>query len=209
MTLLERFIDQLDGLVVFLTAHHEEVFNLIGEHQAEWLDAMPESEAIQALASYQRHVAHGAFLLGYAYFEAYLADLARAVFKARPGMLPREKQLSIGQILDAQTFDGTLDLILEKEIHTIFFKRIEDIRLYFTDRLQLDWPEVPELVTASRIRNCLMHNNGRVDLGLAEVSDWEQGQVITLDFQQVHAHGLVARDLAPDLWKSAEQRHLT
>lgn len=205
----KRLSEQLDGLVVFMAASHEAVFDLIRTHESDWLDALGADDAVTIFEQYHKNVIHGAFLLGFAYFEAFLADLARAVLATRPTMLPRQRQPTAGEVIDAGRYEALLNQLVDAEVRSVFFKAIEDQRSYFLQKLSLEWPDEPQLVVAARIRNCLMHNNGIAETRLADVSRHGVGEPIILSAADVHEYGLVARRIAPAIWQSAKERHLS
>ncbi len=205
--LYSHLITQLDGLVVLLAAPRREVFDFLKEHEADWLAALPEAEITEVFEDYQIQLVHAAFLLGYAYFEAFLADLAKAIYLARPKMLPKNKDVKYDTVISASSYDDLIRTLVELEVRSLFSKKIEDIAEHFREKLQLDWPATPTVVQASRLRNCLMHNNAVADERLAAVSAWQVGHPITLDVAEVHSLGLDGRKLAQAIHHSATERH--
>ena len=203
-----RLTQQLDGLVVFLAAAHEPVFELIRKHQEDWLDDGDDQQALRAYEDYGCNVVHGAFLLGYSYFEAFLADVAREVLRARPTMLAVDKQISAQVIVQANSYDELLRQVVDSEVRGVFMKNVTQQREYFTAKLQLEWDAAPDLELASSCRNCLMHNNGVADERLARTGDFKVGESIRLRAGRVHEFGLVARNIAEPLWASALKKHL-
>ena len=208
MNRLETFLAQLDSLVVFMAAAHEEIFETIKAHTSTWFVEAQSPKLPEAFEAYRVTVSNAAFLLGYAYFESFLADLAREIFLRRPGMLPPDKQLTFREALAATSPDALLRLLIEKEIRSVFYGPIEEVQGYFVGKLQLPWPDEPDLVPASRLRNCLMHNGGLVDDRAAAASGRTLGSPIRLEPAEVHDLGFAARRLSRGLWNEAEPRHL-
>lgn len=108
--LIERLVEQLDTLVPFLGLCHETVFKLIHDANSEWFpqkqrDALPET-----FAAYKAQVSVSAFLLGYSYFEVFVADLAKAILSKRPILLPKKKQLHYSDVINI----GNYDLLLSQ-----------------------------------------------------------------------------------------------
>jgi len=204
----EAFISQLDGLVVVLAAAHEEVFATIRGNSGTWFPESQDPKLPDTFDSYRVTVSNAAFVLGYAYFESFLSDLARETYRRRPTMLPREKQVSFGEVLGATSPDAMLQLLIEKEIRSVFYGPIEDVKNHFRQKLQVPWPDHPSLEIASRLRNCLMHNGGLVDQRAAELSGRPIGSQIRFNPGEVHAFGLEARTLSGSLWNEARSRHL-
>ncbi|MFO8007606.1 MAG: hypothetical protein R6V05_07730 [Candidatus Brocadiia bacterium] len=202
----QRFISQLDGLVAFLALAHEEVFTLVRRHYRDWVEAGQQDAVPDSFGLFQTQVANGAFLLGYSYFEAFLAYIIRRLYEANPRMLPCEKQLKFREVVDAGDYPSVLRKMVEKEVLSVMYGSVEDIRQYFQSKLSLPWPDSDRIVEASRLRNCLLHNNAVVDGRLAEVSDWDEGDEITLTPSQVHEFGLVARRFARQLYQQVTDR---
>jgi hypothetical protein len=169
MNLVDRLISQLDTLVGFLALSHEEAFAIIQEHHAQWFGA-EEREAIpNSYSVYRTQVAHGTFVLGYSYAEAFLADLIREVYIACPMALPREKELKFRDILECSTYDDVLDCMIDKEVLAVMYNSMENIIEYFQEKLGLQWPSsaTDTIIEANLLRNCIVHNNGVVDSRLA------------------------------------------
>jgi len=76
-----RLIDQLDSLLPFLAMAHQEVFDFVGGRYADWLPPEQQGTLPDTFALFERQITHGAFLIGYSYFEAYLADVANRLLK--------------------------------------------------------------------------------------------------------------------------------
>jgi len=208
--LLGRFIGQLDTLIPFLAISRADVFRLLQTEGHVWSDRDQQDSLPKTYKVYQKQVCHSAFLLGYSYFEAFLADLVRQIYLRNPKMLPREKLLKFDEILAAETYEGTLNTMVEKELLAIFYKSMEDVSEYFASKLRLQWParERTSVVLASHLRNCIVHNNGRADRRLANLTHHKEGFEIALGEADVHHYGISARTLARDLYGQAARRYL-
>jgi len=208
--LLGRFIGQLDTLIPFLAISRAAVFRLLQSQGHVWFDQDQQGAFPRTYQVYQKQVCHSAFLLGFSYFEAFLGDLVRQIYVRNPKMLPREKQLRFDEILAAETYEGTLNTMVEKELLAIFYKSMENISEYFSSKLRLQWPtsEKTSVVLASHLRNCIVHNNGRADRRLASLTDYKEGVEIVLGEADVHKYGISARTLARDLYSQAARRYL-
>ncbi len=163
------------------------------------------------LGEYRCQVAHSVFLFGYSYFEAFLADLMRAILHRRPAILPQACELKYSEILECGGYDAVIDRMVEKEVLAVFHGSMTDTAAYLAKRLQVPWPEDggrPALVQASLVRNCLLHNGGRVEARLTQVSTWQAGDRIELSPSDVHEYGIEARDVAERLWHAAQAKHL-
>lgn len=209
MNRLNAFQSQLDGLVVFLAAARSEVFELIHSNELTWFPHTQDPRAAETLEAYQTAVSNSAFLLGYAYLEAFLADIVRQAYRRRPRMLPAEKQVSYREVVAASSMDALLNRLTDREVRSVFAGSIEDVRKHFTEKLGVKWPNEPTIALAARIRNCLMHNDGRADERLVEFdASFSVEQRICLRPDQVHGYGLRARHFAAALWEDVMKRHL-
>jgi hypothetical protein len=204
---LEVFISQLDGLVVFLSAAHAEVFQTIKQNELTWFPESQNPKLPETFESYRVTVSNAAFLLGYAYFEAFLADLARDIYLQRPTLLPREKQITFKEVLGTESKAEILQLMIEKEIRSVFYGKIETVRTHFDKIFHTPWPASTQIIEASRMRNCLMHNGGIVNEYLSEVSKRVVNSSIRLESDEVHGFGIMARTIARSIWDEANRRH--
>jgi hypothetical protein len=202
----ERLIKQIDGLVAFLALGHEEVFDVVREHYAEWVEEPQRETMPDSFGLFRAQVSNSAFLLGYSFFEAFLADVIRQIYNLRPIMLPKDKELKYHDILNANDYASVLAAMIDREVRAALYGSIEKVRSYFETKLNLDWPEFDRVVEVSRLRNCLIHNMGRADARLAEVSAWEDGQQIELTPDEVNELGLDVREFAEHLYAEAQKQ---
>lgn len=197
----DRLVGQLDTLIPFLALSHREAFDLIGERYGEWLPEWQQGSLPETYAIYQTQVAHSAFLLGYSYYEAFLSDLARQIYTHSPAMLPQDKTLKFSEALEHPEHKQLLAYMIDKEVLSIFSASFDKVIECFQKKFGLDWPEhsVKPAVEASLLRNCIIHNNARVDLRLSNSSNWILGSEIKLTAAQVHDFGLIARKVCGEL----------
>ncbi len=207
--LLVRVIRQFDTLIPFLAVSHEDVFNLLNKERNIWFTRDQGAALTHSYKIYKTQIVHAAFLLGYSYFEAFLADLVRHVYMSRPEMLPKEKQLKYGEILNTTDYEAILEMMIEREIIDLFYKRIDEVVDYFEKKLNLKWPDSykQEIVVTSCIRNCIVHNLSRADYRLSKVSEYRIGKKIELSSSEVHEFGIKARDLVRNLFQQASKRY--
>ncbi len=204
--LLKRLIFQLDSLIPFLELSSEDVFNLIQPEHRKWSIPKSEDTLPDSYEVYQKQVAHAAFLLGYSYSEAFVADLARQIYRNKPQMLPKSKQLNFKDILKAKAYDTVISMMIEKEIHNIFSQSVGTIAKYYKSRFNIEWSEDERknITIASLIRNCIIHNNAEVNSILAAESKYKEGDTISLKPSDVHTYGLEIRKLARHLYECAK-----
>lgn len=207
--LLNRVIAQFDSLIPFLAISREDIFDLINREKGGWF---PQTEAIlpDSYAIYRTQINHSAFLLGYSYFEAFLADLVREIYLSRPRMLPKDKRLAYGDILKTSDYRAILELMIEREIIDLFYQRMDEVIKYFEEKLNLEWlPDYrDETVITSLLRNCIVHNLNRPDFRLSQASTkYKDGDIIELSASDVHSYGIKVRQLVRHLYSQAEERH--
>lgn len=207
--LLDRVIGQFDTLIPFLAISREDVFELIKREKSIWFPGDEESGLPDSYEVYRTQITHSAFLLGYSYFEAFLADLAREIYLSRPKMLPKEKQLKYADILKTTDYGAILELMIEREIIDLFYKRIDEVVVYFEEKLNLIWPDDLKdgLLATSFLRNCIIHNLNRADHRLSKVSEYEVGDKIELAAGDVHSFGIKARGLVRNLYEQAKEKY--
>jgi hypothetical protein len=108
----DRFIEQMDSLVLFLALGKEEVLGFICEHPSRMAEEqhplIPSKFGV-----YQTQIAHAGFLLGYSYAEAFLNDVAREVYLKKPELLPGEERIRFKEILGLSDYDNLLRYMIE------------------------------------------------------------------------------------------------
>jgi hypothetical protein len=209
--LYDRLIQQLDSLVPFLALEHEAFFQVLQNNFRNWFPKSSEDNSTATLTSYKSQIAHGAFLLGYSYFEAYLFDLLKEVFKKHPEILPDNKTLGFKEILSRNAYDDILDLMIQKELGGLSRNSLKEIGNYLQqNKLKLHQGDFDKIVIeGSLIRNCLVHNNSLADGKLAATSKYTIGDLIILTIGDINDFGVVARQLANKIDTEAMKRHLT
>ncbi len=208
MNLIDRLTSQLDTLVAFLALSRQEVFAIIQQHHSQWFAPEEQPAVPDSYSLYQTQVAHAAFLLGHSYAEAFLADLMREIYLARPVALPRDKELKFRDVLELSTYDDVVGCMVDKEVFTVMYNSMENMISYFENRLGIEWPSSQRdgIVEANLVRNCIVHNNARVDARLAAHSArWTEGAKIALAVPDVHAFGIAARATARDLYRQVRR----
>lgn len=204
---LDRLITQLDSLVPFLALGHQEVYGVLKQNYPEWYTEDKQGSLPDRFDSYQTQVAHAAFLLGFSYVEAFLADITKEAFRRRPQALPKEKEMKFHELLDCGSYSEVIEKMIEKETFSLFYGSFEKIGGYLKDKLFLPWPEKQEIMEAPLIRNCIIHNDSVVDQRLAAISNRSAGDRITLKASDVHNFGIDVRELAINMDEVFEQRY--
>jgi hypothetical protein len=210
--MVEQFILQLDTLVPFLGLAQEGIFEIIHDENQEWFTEQQRRSLPETFAAYSCQVSISAFLLGYSYFEAFIADLAKKILLSRPELLPKDKKLTFGEIIDAKTYNVLLTQIVEQQVFSVMCTSAEKIADYYSSNLHIKWPVYDEKYSffkASLIRNCYMHNGGIVDSRLSKAHGLQQGEEIILSPEDVHSYGIEIRQLAHYIYDEAKTRYLS
>lgn len=207
---LTRFIGQLDTLIPFITLSYQDVFDLLQKEKDIWFIESQRRTIPETYEIYRIRVNHSAFLLGYSYFEVFLGELIKQIYLSKPQIQPKDKQLRFSEILETNTFEGIVELMIEKENLALFYQSMEKIIEYFETKLKLRWTDEHKeaIILASLLRNCIMHNMSQADSRLVQVSTtYVIGQEIQLKSSEIHSFGLKARILSRDLYKQAAERY--
>jgi hypothetical protein len=197
--LYDRFIEQLDSLVLFLALGNEEVFRLVWHRHASWMPSDQSHLIPSKLESYRVQIAHAGFLLGYSYAESFLNDVARQIYLTRPELLPGEEKIRFKEILGLSDYDNVLRYMVETTLFLMLRGSMKEIIRHFEVVLQVQLAEDDKraMIEASMIRNCIIHKMAIADDRLADFSPrWTRGEPIALDVSDVHQFGIVARRVA-------------
>lgn len=209
--MIDRFILQLDTLVPFLALAHKDIFSKIHDENQEWFTEQQRKTIPETYSSYKNQVSVSAFLLGYSYFEAFIADLAKKILLARPMLLPKNKNITFSDVINSGSYETLLEKMVEQHVFSVMYDSIENISEYYAEKLHITWPKNNEshsVVKASLIRNCYMHNGGIVDLRLHEKFGIELGSEIILNPSEVHGYGIAIRQIAHEIYDQAKKKHL-
>ncbi len=208
--LLDRVISQLDMLVPYLSLAHERVFELVESEYDNWCPNPLRTPMPDTFEAYKVQIAHAAFVLGFSYADAFIADLIRDIFLNHPEMLPKKKQLTFETIVNTGNYESILHKMVNHEVHEVMHNGIEEIADYFSTKFTIQWPqqEKQEFITASLIRNCIIHNNSCADDRLGEKSGWHIAQEISLSVSDVHRYGITVRSILRHVYEEARKGHL-
>lgn len=202
------FIKKLDDLVFFMTFANDNIFTImLNERRNRPNDPNFINFPINT-EIFSKQIHHAAFLLGYSYFEAFLGDLAKAIYFSNPQMLPKDKQLSFQDILERDSYDNIVEFMISKEITSVFFQSMDKISDYFSKKFCLEWPkkQKDKMIEASLIRNCLMHNDSIVDEKLSKFPRYSINETISLSADIVNDFGNEVRLLSKDIDDRANEK---
>ena len=207
-TLPDRLIEQLNSLVSFLSLSREDVFQVLNDNRVTWF-AANQKALPAAYTTYRRQINHSAILLGYSYFESFLVDLLTEILRNRPAMLPRGRKVDYSEILDSPDKNALMDKLIQRELHELFYKSMEDIIKELRERYNFTITEEEErrFIEASLIRNCIIHNSSRADSRLSQQGGHPEGEEFEVSAADVHSYGLTARTLVRRMYDEAHANH--
>lgn len=196
-----RLVTQLDSLVPFLALSHREIFDVLKREYGGWYNDDRLSTLPNTFNEYSHQVAHAAFLLGYSYAEAFVTDLVYEVYSARRDLLPKDKQLAFGEILQLTDFEEIIRHMIESTIGDM--NSLETKVHHLENKFGWQIPQRAQLQDAYVARNALVHNAGHVNREPAAGSRWHSGDWIKLSASDVHQFGILARGFAQYICKRA------
>ena len=196
-----RLVAQLDSLVPFLALSHREVFDVLKRGYAGWYTDDRRSTLPNTFKEYSHQVAHAAFLLGYSYAEAFVTDLICEVYSARRDLLPKEKQLPFGEVLQLSDFEEVVRHMIESTIGDM--NSLEAKVVHLENRFGWQIPQAARLQDAHVARNALVHNAGHVNREPPEGSRWRSGDRVRLSASDVHEFGILTRAFVREVCERA------
>jgi hypothetical protein len=201
--LIARFGMQIDGLVPFLALAHDTIYDAISPEMTPWYEPEEHPSILDHVELHQEQVAHGAFLLGYSYFEAFVTDLIFEVYRRRSGLLPAKEQLEYQAILSAQSLDDVIQTMIDQTTGSL--NSLEKKLLHLEKRFGIG-KDCPTLVREAHIaRNALIHNSGRINRVPKEQVRWNIGDTISFDAMQSYQFLLAFKRFGADLFESIER----
>jgi hypothetical protein len=189
---LEYLSNQLNLLIGFLDVSEEQVYQQIKHHDHFNMGMTIEQLYENNFDNYQNHITTSALLLGFAHFEDFLTKCIVKLLVTNP---------------DKNDFKVTLKTIKEKGDDLILSLAEEQSRrLTFAEKIKfieknlagISLQGLTNIKFVNDVRNCLMHNNGLADKRL--IPNYQEGQKIILDSGEVNGYGLIARQLASEIW---------
>jgi len=116
--------------------------------------------------------------------ENYVADVVRIRLRSHPAQVGLKKQITVSDVLDSDSRESLIDKIVEGELYRLMHEPLVAILESLRARLGLrglttEFDSAIEIL--SMIRNCLIHNGGKVDSKLASLdSSQSVGQPIDI-----------------------------
>jgi hypothetical protein len=145
-----------------------------------WYQPEEHPSILDDLHLHKEQVAHAAFLLGYAYFEAFVSDLIWIIYRYRPRFLPSDGSLAYGTVLSADSLEEVLEKMIDQTTGSMnsLQRKLEHLG---KQPFGIGRP-CPSLVQESHVaRNTLIHNSGRINRIPKGHARWKAGDAISLD----------------------------
>lgn len=144
----------------------------------------------------------------YAMFEAYLSDLFRARFRMHPQLMGVQRQVKYEVIFEASSKTDLIDAMVEREVREMLYLPVLGIIQTMRERLGFRGlaDTYDDLINyLALVRNCLMHNGGRVDAKLAQVKEnLHENDKLSIAMADVDSAVNVLRKFAYEIDKSFE-----
>ncbi|EMM88319.1 hypothetical protein LEP1GSC039_3101 [Leptospira santarosai str. 2000027870] len=203
--ILTDFIDKLNSLIILLRFSREEIYETLPHNFLLWGEQ--EEREINYL-KYKEQILDSTLILGCSYFENYLQDLFRTLFKNNPFSLPNNKKIEIDFIKRVNTYEEIISHIINNEIHELFYKSISEVLGTLRDKFgfQISDQDISIIQTGFLIRNCLIHNKRLCDIKLSKILGKPLSSNIELSEDEIHSLGLTLRSLSRDLYAQASEK---
>ncbi|MFZ0772683.1 MAG: hypothetical protein WCA49_13840 [Candidatus Sulfotelmatobacter sp.] len=106
----------------------------------------------------------------YAMFEGYLSEILRARLRQHPRLMGGQRDLKYEQVFAAESRETLIEGMIEREMKELMYLALPDLLRKMRDQMgfkPLSDEHDGQVNYLSLLRNCLLHNRGRVDLKLA------------------------------------------
>jgi hypothetical protein len=106
----------------------------------------------------------------YAMFEGYLAEILRARLRQHPRLMSAQREVKYEQVFVAESKETLMEGMIEREFKELMFLALPDLLRKMRDQMgfkSLTDEHDGSANYLSLVRNCLLHNRGRVDVKLS------------------------------------------
>jgi len=93
----------------------------------------------------------------------YLSEILVECFTAKPEAMRSSEKVEISEILQYDNFQGIVEHVAEKKVHSLSYQSITDLDSYFVDKFNVHIVEEKDkefLIKAIETRNLITHNRG-------------------------------------------------
>jgi hypothetical protein len=138
------------------------------EASNRWVEYLKSNEGTNVLnlRTYEHFYGQMAFARCVDNFTTYFKDILAEVVLKRPEILKSKEQERLDFILEFSDINDLKKSIAEKKVGELFYKGIDDIQKYFSDRLNIilfkDERDKHAVAKFIKQRNLIVHNRGRI-----------------------------------------------
>jgi len=185
-------ISQLNRIIGFLDVSELEVFNKIKDHNKLGFSIKQLYE--NSYEDYKNHICSSALLLGFAHLEDFLVKRLADYYIENP----EKNELKITYRMYLEKKDYIPEYLANEYVRKLSFsEKLNKIKAIYP----IDEKLIESIKFISEVRNCLMHNNGIANERIN--SKYPIGKKIELDTGSVNQYGLIVREFAESIKKSA------
>jgi len=183
----EYLISQLNKIIGFLDVSKNEVYKKIENHDSNQIGITIGMLYDNNYEDFRNHICSSALLLGFAHCEDFLSRRLEIYFQSNP----EENDFKFNFKVFKEKGTNLNQFIAEEQVRKLkFHEKMKIIKRIYN----INDDMINELIFISKIRNCLMHNNGIAEEDIGNY--FTKGNKIILDSTMVNQLGLKVRDFA-------------
>lgn len=114
------------------------------------------------LADIENRMNQNHLILQVTLFETFMKDIHREILRQDPKLLKPDRKIPLGRVISAG-LNSIIDEEIEREVHSLDRKSIEERCEYFKDRLSIDWSfdgtVIPLIKSIIDQRNAILHKD--------------------------------------------------
>ncbi|TGN17903.1 hypothetical protein [Leptospira idonii] len=205
--ILTDFIEKLNSLIILLRFSREEIYTKLPHHFLLWGEG---DEGEINYLKYKEQILDSTTILGCSYFENFLQDFFRTLYRQNPASLPNNRKIEIDFIKTTSTYEEILNYIIDNEIHDLFYKSITEVMETLIQKFgfSISKENISKIQTGFLIRNCLIHNKRRYDHKLSEKLQKPVSTQIDFNENEIHDLGLIFRAFSRDIYEQAIEKNI-
>jgi hypothetical protein len=197
MNIYERFIKQLDDLIMLQGITNNKTYLYIREnHQIIYQNSLYIFQNYN-YTDFFKIVSDSLLVLGYSYFDAFILDLAKSCLLINP------------KIINFNEIDSKFKKEYEKIIVEYFTKSLKLKMKFYMKYLKINFNDTKEkkLDEIRLIRNCIIHNNGKINskLQIAFPEKYKLNNLLNLNYDILAEFSNFGRDFCKNLFNEADK----
>jgi hypothetical protein len=139
------------------------------------------------------------------YVEAYISDLLREIFDQNIDCLKSNKStLKDEELIESLKAGSTLETLKEAKIKDLMYGSVKDWISYFQNRLGFQIVLSNDIIELYLVRNCLVHNGGKVSKQLEneiKTGRYKLGTKINVTERDYNRYESAVFEIANEIWK--------